>query len=598
MAYEVQEDEEEGSEEQGSVPPGTNQVSSGSGLVSTGGQTTMGAAPQSQAQFATFQKYLGANQPQANQLAERVASPIMNDATFAKTTAESAASDFNNQVANSSFKQADYDRINQGLERGAYEYRGASLPYQAPTLNRDAFDFRNDQNKDLVRQGLSAQYQGPQSLYGNNQFNEASNRYETARQKADLSNSEAGRFQLLNDMFKGPNYSRGAQSLDQLLLQNAPGAQQAFESARQATQTAGDTLNTLVSDSDQRVQAEKDRIQAQRDLLRGNISSAYEGLTGDYAQMASDLEGSRIRPEDRAMMDAVRGFAGDSMGARQLTGMAEGGLDPFKYYGVSSLAPYLNEGRAYTMDNVADPYRADLSALAELGNFENKISSIDVPDPARASFNQAQLKNDIMAKARALNERTTLKNNPMTYDEAWLQRQLGDHGYQYMENRADRRIDDVQFQRGIEAIRKELESKLKAEDAVRRDLGLGSVQALTGQDLNAWNPDFTVGDSNVKGKHAYNMLVSQLDRYNQALQNLYGTKEYADPSFVDARLFGSANRLPDRDITVTQTPIGDSYSVPVYEPPMFQTNQGTTTAPVTAPVMQPWNPNQEFYFSL
>lgn len=96
--------------------------------------------------------------------------------------------------------------------------------------------------------------------------------------QANLARSEGGRFQLLQQAFNQPNYTRGQKKLDQLFLQTQPGAQQGLQTELQKKQAqAGQRLNDL----DTQTQAKLTALQGLSDQKAQKINNVFHKGTDE-----------------------------------------------------------------------------------------------------------------------------------------------------------------------------------------------------------------------------------------------------------------------------------------------------------------------------
>lgn len=137
----------------------------------------------------------------------RVAGKIDEKANQATTSLSGLNEKFNTQV-NSNKVVADDDLIN----------RAAS----------DATNFvKNSYDLNRFTQMRDASYKGPKSFLDlNDDYSQTQNAFNQANQFVNDAQSEDGRMNLVKGAFDRPNYTRGAQKLDQLLLQNSPEAKE------------------------------------------------------------------------------------------------------------------------------------------------------------------------------------------------------------------------------------------------------------------------------------------------------------------------------------------------------------------------------------
>lgn len=141
-------------------------------------------------------------------------------------------------------------------------------PVDFSQYGKTAQDRLNEFNK--YREGLSQQYQIDNEADLNRQATEL-------QKRADLSQNEAGRYQLLRETFNRPAYTTGQQRLDQLLLQASP-----EESAKLAAmaKTINDPVQQQMNELQALKTAENQDIVNKALALKGNIAKGFYGDVG------------------------------------------------------------------------------------------------------------------------------------------------------------------------------------------------------------------------------------------------------------------------------------------------------------------------------
>ena len=104
---------------------------------------------------------------------------------------------------------------------------------------------------------------------------------ENLKRRTDLTQTEEGRFQLLRDVFKRPDYSTGQQRLDQLLLQASPEQRELLNQYKDVTNPLQEQLSGIES----QLQTDVTGLQQQAQGLAGNISEGLTGATNTFRQM-------------------------------------------------------------------------------------------------------------------------------------------------------------------------------------------------------------------------------------------------------------------------------------------------------------------------
>ncbi len=220
-----------------------------------------------------------------------------------KYMAANRGNNFGNQVTGK--VQGDVDQAKQGLASGTQAFTDASN--QGTTRWNDVQgDVKNIVDNagsgtsadDVSKyQGLAgAKYQGPESFLGSAYGTAAQGKVQKAAQAGQALQSEGGRFALLDNYFGRPNYSMGEKSLDNLLVQNAPGvaakSQLIGGETKKLSRDAGQTEQSLNNLAASNRQATQDTAKNTKDYL-GNANAGFQkDLDQRYQQYKSDTDAS------------------------------------------------------------------------------------------------------------------------------------------------------------------------------------------------------------------------------------------------------------------------------------------------------------------
>lgn len=231
---------------QGAVAPGS------------GAGPGVGAAPQkptSSGRFTNLQTYLKANQ--SSNLGQTIGGKFQEKA------------------------QAVGNQINQSKQQFEQQAQQALQPFQGAEefgkqAAADPTQFVKDQNNlqrfDQVRSGV---YRGPKQIdnVGTLQAN-----VKNIQSVGQLGNTEGGRFNLLRTLFNKPTYSRGQQTLDNLILQGSPDQTEALQKLKSIGAQTGRTLQETVGETvaaGQRNVGETNRIS---DVVKGDLSNTEKSF--------------------------------------------------------------------------------------------------------------------------------------------------------------------------------------------------------------------------------------------------------------------------------------------------------------------------------
>jgi hypothetical protein len=385
---------------------------------SGGAPASSGAAkPSSSGRYTNIQQYIKANQDyRADQggLAGQVGGNIVKSGDEAQTNINAARDAFQNQAttaaqsfgATQAQKDAsgnyvagngNQDVVNQAVTNplalqaqsgdindwynGLEEYKRSAYDYLNDQKNpMDAVDRANQVAKFKTDNGFTGQatdaykkfvaardasYSGPKTLAdmtGAYNSGALGNQAAGVADQANMTNSEAGRFSLLQNMFRAPSYSKGQQSLDNLLLQNTPGAQKALQ--QQATQAKFATAQALADANRDAQSVGNAYTQAATDTQTGTRNSVDQAVIDFQKAMAEQAAGVNTSRENTVnnFKEAAANNNIDGVFAQML------GLTPGQHLYNLDPSQYLSKGGTDATGNTASSLQdyAKASALSKL----------------------------------------------------------------------------------------------------------------------------------------------------------------------------------------------------------------------------------------
>lgn len=302
--------------------------------------------PTSSGRFFNLSNYLKANTgPGQQSLAGKIASNVQNQAQTAKNEIQSGQEQFQKSVAASTPNQ---QQTNQYLQQ---------IQQDPSKIDQQQFQQYRD-----------AKYTGPQNIQNANQIQtNVGNITQTAKQTG----SEAGRFNVLRQMFNKPSYTTGQQRLDQVLLQSNPQELAKLrETQKIAAQTERELGKTLTGAETAARQAEAQAV-ATRDAIRGGLNTAATTLQSDLTSRAQAENALRTQQYNQAL-ERLRSINLTDSDLEAL-GLSRGQA----LYGLKGeqLANFINKGQQATTQNIASAQ--DIARINALKNLSGQTASQD-----------------------------------------------------------------------------------------------------------------------------------------------------------------------------------------------------------------------------
>lgn len=331
----------------------TPSTASGSGSVaspgaSSGSPVQQGPKPSatptgtSSGGFQNIQKYLDANKDfNSNQggLAGSIANNVQGQANQANQSLQSAFSNFNNQANQATSNLNGYqDAVNNTVQN-------------AGTANADQVN----QLSGLV----NAKYTGPTQI-GQEDLSNLGTLQNNLQDTAKQTQSEAGRFNLLNQNFGNNGYTQGQKSLDNLFLQNNPQQTQQLKNLQNIANNFGQNVNNTTQQATNVGQA---NTQAEHNASQYTTNAVNNAINNTQNTLNTNLT-NKNSANDAAYQSALQAINSGNLNTdlyNQL-GLTSGqnlyGLTP------AQISSYISESAPLNLQNVAS--QNDVNALNNL----------------------------------------------------------------------------------------------------------------------------------------------------------------------------------------------------------------------------------------
>jgi len=402
MAFLLQDDDDQNQQQQIASPQGSTVIGTGgnenqgnqnqfagSQAGAGGGSQVGGATQPSQAPlkssdqkgtgFMNVQQYIDQNKNQAQGLAQKTANTITGKIDSAKSNVNQKANSFQNMVNQNTVN------LNQDMAS-----RAAENPYDFSQNQNDVAEFKKM---------YSGNYQGPQSFEGQDNFQDILQGINSAKNQAELSNTESGRTEILKSMQRNPTKSSGMAALDNLLLQTNSDASQTLKDASAGAFDLDNFLSSISGQQNQNVQNARTTNQQTGKALQ----EQFIGQGGVRDQFSQRLDNnvlnarSNATTKNQGIMDAVKGGQITPEQAQYL------GLDAAQFADVGSQVERLD---------FLNNFFGDQNLLGEQNrriNLQDFISQNQTPEAAFTRQNVAS--QDDFARSQALSDLLGMDNN-------------------------------------------------------------------------------------------------------------------------------------------------------------------------------------------
>lgn len=334
--------------------------------------------PKSSGQYANIQKYLGANQTQANEMGQGLAGDV---------------------------------------EQRAKESQSLTEQYSKQAPKVDAYDPNQaigkvggltDSEKALYKtQKSTGGYTGPESFDTAAGYQEAQKAAQDASQRVSQAGTEQGQQELLKQKYARPDYSAGQNKLDQALLQYSPDAKTGFENLKSKYSNLNDLFGNAQSNVGNAINDANKQALANKQAFSPAEKAAREGLLNPIQARAAQANIDNPAMVERYYQDLQDEKVNQDV--MEKLGLSEGQ----NIYDLN-LANYLNKDLSTSnMNNVASAdERTKYAQLAGLFD-DPTMNQIDANGKAISpvGFNKAQFEKDQAAAAKQYDD---------IYRNAWL----------------------------------------------------------------------------------------------------------------------------------------------------------------------------------
>jgi hypothetical protein len=355
--------------------------------------------------FTNLNAYLNANknykQDQGG-LAGQIYGNLENKANTIGSKFDNANNDFKAQ-ANQNHIQYNGDLVNKAV-------------------NNSSQFVNNQQDVDSFTKLRDAAYGGPTSIQGADQLKGQAQNFQST---ANLSQSEGGRYSLLNKLYGNPTYNKGQQGLDNLLLQ---GNSQQLQKLNQVNPLANN-LNTNLNTGIQQAQSLVGQYKNDADVARTQTRDALGNAVTGFDTTAQSAVQAANAGRDTAYQQALDNFRS---GKISTTDLGKFGItNNTNLYGVNNNDPssyFSKSNYTATKQNVLTPQQeAQIQALQKLSG--NSLSGAPTSilagynDPSQAgqfaaqnayNFNTNKFNTDIGAQKSAYDTQSAAISKQIT----------------------------------------------------------------------------------------------------------------------------------------------------------------------------------------
>ena len=267
----------------GQASPKLSGVSTSFNVPGSGQAQAPGAAKtqKSSGQFQNIEKYIQANQPQAQQIGQKVGSAVENQITQAQQKAQ---------------------QLGEQIQK-VQEYKPSEVLQNLPSATEE-------QKKTYQATKQTGGYTGPQDITGLAGYGEAQTATQKAKESYDLLGSEAGQKTLLQQTFNQPQYGGGLLSLDQALLQRSQPGRQELENVQTKYKALDELFKTPITQASQNLTASQEQAaknlaafnpaetEAQKAILSPIEQRSKEAnLNKPYNEMTADIQDLYLDPQ-------------------------------------------------------------------------------------------------------------------------------------------------------------------------------------------------------------------------------------------------------------------------------------------------------------
>lgn len=377
----------------GGNPAGT-QISSGLGSSVTGavsGQGAQNSAPSSgggSGSFTNLNQYIEANKDQSAGLGSKIQQGIQKDVNTGLSQLGSSEQEYKTAQDQASVNPNDYT-----AQAVTQKVQGAlSNPSQVSQTDAQAFQDAQTKATNLATGKDTA----PKTLDSLNSYQNALGTLNQAQSNAQLTGTEAGRQQLLQQTFSRPTYTKGQSSLDQLLVQNVPENRQRFEDLRnnllgqyglgsqetQAIQNAADYRTQQTKNAQGAAQNIQNVLYGPTDTTQTAPTGAQYGILTGLENQYQALPG-QLNAQQAANLTAAQQQAKSYLSTINTLGASQGDIQN----AINSAITAGSQGQASLANSLTPNQIAQLNALNTLAGRDQNTLGKDVLTFDQNQFN-------------------------------------------------------------------------------------------------------------------------------------------------------------------------------------------------------------------
>lgn len=224
------------------------------------GQMAAPKGPAKSGQFQNIQKYLSANQPQAEQMAQKVAGGVEKEVGEAQ-------------------------QAGQQLAGGVQQVQA----YNPQDVLGNLPGATEEQKKTYQATKQTGGYTGPSDISGLQGYNPFAQEKEQALTAVGQAGTEVGQRELLKKTFARPEYSKGMTALDQALLSQTPGGRAQIEALGQKYGKLGEFLGGQEQAAQQAIGAAQQQAQQNIAAFAPLEQQAQQAILSPIEQRAAEI---------------------------------------------------------------------------------------------------------------------------------------------------------------------------------------------------------------------------------------------------------------------------------------------------------------------
>lgn len=254
-------------------------ITGGQSGVITGGQVSPQGKPTSSGRFQNIQGYLNANK--SSNLAGQIGQNLQKDTQGVQDSIQKSKQEFDTN-ADQNRKQYDEQFVKNTIQNAG--------TVQNPEVEK-------------FQQLRDAQYKGPSDLQNASALQQ---NVQNVRSLAQSGATEEGRFNLLKNYFNKPQYSRGQQTLDNLLIQANPEQNRKLQQARTYGNQAQQQFTQNRTAAQQAADQFKQEALQTQNQTRQELSSAqteFEKQLQDRAMLQKQQQETLFGNMDKSLQD-------------------------------------------------------------------------------------------------------------------------------------------------------------------------------------------------------------------------------------------------------------------------------------------------------